>query len=105
MPGASRGVLTASDRDGSALRHSMVTPTSSPVTLTPPRRNGSCETRLLTVSQACAKSSGAMGRYWVEDMGVSAIGLAGDPYNGSRGSGRQRCRQASRHGRDGYYIN
>ena len=52
----------------------MVTPTSSPVTLTPLRRKGSCETLLLIVSQACANSSGGRGKYWVADIVVFPIG-------------------------------
>jgi hypothetical protein len=46
----------------------MATPINSPVTITPLLKNGSRETRLLTVSQARANISGGMGKNCVSDI-------------------------------------
>jgi hypothetical protein len=50
------------------LRHSMATPSNSPVTMTPLLKKGSRETRLLTVSQVRANISGGMGKNCVSDI-------------------------------------
>ena len=70
IPEIPGGVRSASVLLNSALRHSMATPSISPLTITPLRRKGRRETRLLTVSAASANSSGGMGKYWVADMGI-----------------------------------
>ena len=56
------GVRSASVVLNSALRYSMATPSISRLTITPLRREGRRETRLLTVSAVSTKSSGGDGK-------------------------------------------